>query len=241
MNDLAPAPLYSQLREVLRTRILDGSYQQHERLPSEAELMRDFGVSRVTVRQALNDLAKEGLIFKLAGKGSYVSKPRPVQNLSRLQGFGEAMSRLGYKTVNQLLGLKTVPASAELAERLQVAEGTPLTEIRRVRMLDREPVSLDRSYVRVEIGERLAKEDLVTRDIFLILENDYGIPLGHADLSINAMAAAPEQAELLQSTPGAPLLYIERMTYAKDGTPLEFDQLHYRGDAFRYQARIERE
>jgi len=246
MNDFSPTsavptPLYSQVREALRARILDGQYQQHERLPSESELMQGFGVSRVTVRQALNDLAKEGLIFKLAGKGSYVSKPRPVQNLSRLQGFGEAMSRLGYKTVNRLLGLRTVAAPAAVAAQLEIAAGDAVTEIRRVRTLDRQPVSLDLTYVLPALGERLAKEDLVTRDIFLIIENDYGIPLGHAELSIDAMAAEPEQAELLQIAPGAPILHIERLTHAKDGAPLEFDYVYYRGDAFRYRVRVERD
>lgn len=246
MNELvlghgAPGPLYLQVREALRSRILDGSLRQHERLPSEAALIAQFGVSRITVRQALNDLAREGLIFKLAGKGSYVSKPRPVQNLSKLQGFGEAMSRLGYTTINQLVSLKHLPASAELASRLVLEPGAPVTEIRRVRHVDNAPVSLDVTYVRSEIGERLAKEDLVTRDIFLILENDYRIPLGHADLAIDAIAATPEQGALLKVAAGAPLLHIERLTYGKDGQPLEFDHLYYRGDAFSYQARIERD
>lgn len=237
----APQPLYLQLREALRKRILDGELRQHERLPSESELIREFGVSRITVRQALNDLASEGLIFKLVGKGSYVSKPRPVQSLSRLQGFGEAMSRLGYRSVNRLLSLKTLEASADVAERLELEPGAPVTEIRRVRYLDSAPVSLDLTYVRPDLGARLAREDLVTRDIFLIIENDYRIALGHADLVIDAQIASVEQAELLQVDAGAALLHIERLTHGRDGVPLEFDRLLLRGDTFRYQARVERD
>lgn len=243
MNDLTlpdPAPLYLQVREALRARILDGSLRQHARLPSESALMAQFGVSRITVRQALNDLAKEGLIFKLAGKGSYVSKPRPVQNLSRLQGFGEAMSSLGYRTSNRLVSLAEVAAPAEIAARFGLDAGAPLTEIRRVRHVDTLPVALDVSYVLPALGARLAREDLATRDIFLILENDYSIALGHADVAIDALGASPEQGALLQVPAGAPLLHIERMTFARDATPLEFDHLYYRGDAFRYQGRIER-
>ena len=236
-----PQTLYFQVREALRGRILDGEYRQHQRLPSESELMGAFGVSRITVRQALNDLVKEGLIFKLAGKGSYVSKPRPVQNLSRLQGFGEAMSRLGYKSVNRMVGLVNLPATARVAAALLLEEGETVTEIRRARYLDNEPVALDTSYVRPELGKRLAREDLVARDIFLIIENDYGIPLGHADVSISAILAAEEQAQWLQIRSGAPLLHLERLTHERNGNPLELDDIVYRGDAFSFQARVERD
>lgn len=236
----SPQPLYYQLREALRTRILDGVYRQHQRLPSEAELMREFAVSRITVRQALGDLVGEGLIFKLAGKGSYVSKPRPVQNLRRLQGFGEAMSRLGYKSVNRLLGIVNLPASRRVAEALQMEEGETVTEIRRARYLDNEPVALDTSYVRPVLGQRLAREDLVARDIFLIIENDYAMPLGHADVRISAMLAGEDHAACLQTVPGAPLLQIERLTYDSKGNPLELDDIVYRGDAFSFEARVER-
>lgn len=237
----SPAPLYSQLRETLRGHILDGSYRPHDRLPSESELISAFGVSRVTVRQALNDLVKEGLIFKIAGKGSYVSKSRPLQNLSRLQGFGEAMSLMGYETVNQLLGLATTQASAEVASRLQVKEGDSVIEIRRLRHLDHEPVSLEQTYVRPALGERLAREDLAGRDIYRILENDYGIALGHAELCMDALAADEELAHLLRVAPASPVLHIERLSCAKDGTPLEFSYVYYRGDSFRYRVRVERD
>ncbi|ELN4703487.1 GntR family transcriptional regulator, partial [Escherichia coli] len=88
---LSPVPLYSQLKEILRTRILDGTYPPLSRMPSEAELGKAFEVSRITVRQALGDLQKEGLIFKIHGKGTFVAKPKAFQNVSTLQGLGESM------------------------------------------------------------------------------------------------------------------------------------------------------
>src|SRR5690606_25013339 len=98
VTPLSPAPLYAQIKELLRERILDGSYKPHEQMPSESEMMATFGVSRITVRQALNDLQQEGLIFRIHGKGTFVSKPKAFQDLGKLQGFGEAMRQMGYET-----------------------------------------------------------------------------------------------------------------------------------------------
>jgi GntR family transcriptional regulator len=85
VTSISPVPLHTQIREVLRRRILDGSYAPHSQMPSESQMMATFGVSRITIRQALGDLQKEGLIFKVMGKGSFVAKPKAFQSLSRLQ------------------------------------------------------------------------------------------------------------------------------------------------------------
>lgn len=233
-------PLHAQIRETLRGQIVAGAYQAHDRLPSEKDLMARFGVSRITVRQALGELETEGAIYRLAGKGSYVAKPRPVQDLTRLLGFGEAMSRLGYAISNQVLSLRTLPAPADVAEHLALPVGASVTEIRRVRNVDAEPVSLDVTYVASSLGERLAGEDLATRDIFVILENDYGMALGHADLHIGSIAAAPPLTGHLKLPLGAPILYLERLTHSRDGMPVEFDRIYYRGDSFSYRLRIAR-
>jgi GntR family transcriptional regulator len=233
-------PLYSQLREKLRERILDGTYGAHQQLPTESELTRGFGVSRITVRQALSDLQKEGLLFKIRGKGSFVSKPKAFQDLARLQGFGEAMHRHGHETYNRLIGLKALRPPKAVAARLGLAAGEAVCEIRRVRFLNRAPISLDVTYVRKDLGERLAKEDLATRDIFVIIENDYGIALGEAELTIEAGTAEASLAGLLGVEEGAPILRIERLTRTADGRPLDFEYLYYRGDAFQYRLRVER-
>lgn len=236
----APGPLYARIRDELRADIVDGTYQPHQRLPSESDLIGRYGVSRITVRQALGELEKEGLLFKVVGKGMFVSKPKPFQSLARLQGFAEAMSQQGHEIYNRLISLKFLPASAEVAQQLGLEEGSLVTELRRVRHLNREPVSFDITYLSVSIGERLAKEDLTTRDIFLIQENDYGIPLGYADLTIDAVLADAELAGLLQVAKDSPILRIERLTHNSDGIPLDFEYLYCRADNFQFRLRVAR-
>ena len=239
VTSVSPVPLHTQIREVLRRRILDGTYAPHSRMPSESRMIETFGVSRITIRQALGDLQKEGLIFKVMGKGSFVAKPKAFQNLSRLQGFGEAMTPSGYETYSMLLSSREVPASLVVAQRLHLKPGTPVFEIQRLRYLNREPISVDVSYFPVELGQRLTQEDLATRDIFVILENDLGRNLTHAELQIEAIAADESLAHHLDVEESSPLLRIERLTWADD-QPIDFEFLYYRGDAFQYRLRIDR-
>lgn len=237
----APVPLYNQLKELLRAQILDGTYPAESRMPSESELGDQFQVSRITVRQALGDLQKEGLIFKIHGKGTFVAKPKAFQNVSTLQGLAESLSQLGHEVINQLLGVKFIAADARIAERLQLNEGDRVAEIKRVRLINREPVSLEISYVLADIGEKLQKADLITRDIFLILENDLQLNLGHADLAIDAVLADSELTNALNVEEGAPIMRIERLTHTAAGQPIDFEFLYYRGDAFQYRFRIDRQ
>lgn len=240
LSPLSSVPLHSQLRDLLRGRILDGEYAPDSQMPSESELGAMFKVSRITVRQALGDLQKEGLIFKIHGKGTFVSKPKTFQNVSTLQGLAESMTGRGYEVINRLRSFRFVPADKLVAERLNVAEGEIVAQIRRVRLINREPVSLEVTWLPKQLGERLESADLVTRDIFLILENDCGLTLGHADLAIDAVLADSDLTQALDVETGSPIMRIERLTHTADGTPVDFEHLYYRGDAFQYRLRIDR-
>jgi len=238
---LSPIPLYTQIKDILRERILDGTYKPHERVPSESGMSNIFGASRITVRQALSDLQNEGLIFRIPGKGTFVAKAKAFQQLMQLEGFAEAMLRMGYEIYNKVTSHKSVAASLAVAQKLALEPGVPVTEIKRVRHLNREPLSMEVTYLPEEIGERLRNIDLPNRDIFLVLENDYGIALGHADLQIDAMLADHNLANLLKMEEGSPVLRMERLTHTAAGKPLDFEYLYFRGDAFQYRLRISRQ
>ncbi|WP_118179986.1 GntR family transcriptional regulator [Paraburkholderia phosphatilytica] len=238
---IAPPPLYEQIKAALRAAVLDGTYPAHSQMPSESELCAMFGVSRITVRQALGDLQKEGLVFRLHGKGTFVSKPKAFQNVSALQGFAEAMTSMGHEIVNRLTRFRTAKADSRVAAKLGLEAEALVTEIQRVRLLNREPVSLESTWLPEAIGKRLANADLATRDIFLILENDCGVPLGHADLAIDAVLADETVAHALSIDEGSPVLRIERLTHDAAGAPIDYEHLYFRGDAFQYRLRIDRQ
>lgn len=233
-------PLYGQIRDVLRAQILDGRYAPGCQVPSESALGQTFSASRITVRQALGALQSEGLIYKVHGKGSFVSRPKAFQNVDSLQGFAEQLSTRGHEVLNRLLSLAHGPAAPAVAARLQLPEGAQATAIRRLRLVDRVPVSLELTWVAEPLGRRLAQADLATRDIFLILENDCGLALGHAELAIDAVPATAEQAATLQVPAGTPLLRIERLTHDRAGRPVDYEFLYFRCDTFQYRLRADR-
>ena len=221
MAEHSPLPLYVQIRDRLRCQILDGTYQVHERLPSENEMMGVFHVSRITIRQALRDLHNEGLVFSSQGKGTFVSKPKAVQNVQRLEGFGEAMAAQGYEASARVLGIQQLKAPKAVAASLDLRPGEEAIEVKRVRYLNRSPVCVENSYFPTDIGQRMFSLDL-SGDIFPMLENLFGIVLGSADISLDA------------------ILRVERLTHNRDGRPIDFEYLRYHGDAFKYQFRVDR-
>ncbi len=239
-HPLPMAPLHARIKQSLRSRILDGSYAPLSQLPSESELVADFGVSRITVRQALGDLQREGLIYSHQGKGRFVARPKAYQNVSSLQGFAESMNAQGHEVLNDLLGLHSRPADSRIAQRLRLADGDAVVEIRRVRLLDRQPVSLEITWLPEPLGRRLAQADLATRDIFLILENECARPLGHAELAIDATLADAELARALHIAPGSPVMRIERLTHDMSGQPIDYEHLYFRADTFQYRLRVDR-
>ncbi|WP_250866740.1 GntR family transcriptional regulator [Caballeronia sp. INSB1] len=236
----SPVPLYQQIKDALRAGILDGRYQPHTRMPSESELQEMFEVSRITIRQAMGDLQKEGLIFKVHGKGSFVSQPKTIQNITFLQGFAESMSGDGYEIVNRVISFDFVCASVEVASRLALNPGAPVVEIHRLRFVNREPTSYEISFLPESIGRKLKRADLVMRDVFLVLENDCGVLLGAADLNIDAISAPAAIAHALEIKKGAPALRVERLTYDSTQKPIDFEYLYFKGGTFQYKLRVDR-
>ena len=139
-----------------------------------------------------------------------------------------------------MLRVGLVRAATDVAERLRVESSAPLFEIRRVRLVNDSPVSYDLSYFAPEVGRRLAREDLVRRDIFWLLENVCGVRLGAADYQIGAVPAQEEIALQLGVPAGSPLLLIDRLTHDVAGTPIDYEHLYIRADRVRYGLRVER-
>lgn len=234
-------PLYNQIRDYLLEKIADGTYPPHSQIPSENDLGELFNVSRITVRQALTQLQQEGFIFKIHGKGSFVSKPKAFQNVTHLQGFAEALSNLGHEVFNQVKFFDFITAPIHVTAKLQLPVGSIVTQIKRVRLLNRQPVSFEITYLPEALGRQLQQVDLVTRDIFLALEEECNTPLGHADLNIDAIVADEALSELLQVNINAPILRVERLTHNAQGQPIDFEYLYFSGDAFQYRLRIDRQ
>ncbi|MFH4299362.1 GntR family transcriptional regulator, partial [Acinetobacter baumannii] len=183
-----------------------------------------------------------GYIFKVPGKGTFVSKPKTFQNISSLQGFAEAMSSAGHEILNRVISAELKQIPMYVVPKLKLPVKANVYEIQRVRLLNRQPVSYELTYLPEHIGLKLKEKaiDLRTTDIFKALEQECDIPLGHADLSIDATVADEELAALLQVEIGTPVLRVERLTHDANGQPIDYEYLYFSGDTFQYRLRIHR-
>jgi len=233
-------PLYQQLFEILREEIVSGRLKADQRVATEFELMRRFGVSRTTVRQTIARLRQEGLISVHRGKGTFVGRGKIEPELSALTGFVEDMQALGLTASAKVLGVENVKAPARVAESLAVPGGELVTKVTRIRLAEAVPVSFEYSFLPLELGRRVAEENLEVSPIFSLFEDKYGIALGEALYRIEAARATRAVALALEIERGAPVLAIERTTYSAAGRPVDFEQMFYRGDRIRYSMRLKR-
>jgi GntR family transcriptional regulator len=233
-------PLYKRVKDHLRARMLDGTYAPETQLPTEQALCDMYEVSRITVRQALEELRQEGAVKKVHGRGTFVAPPRAYQNVDALQGFSEAMAPLG-QVSNRLEGLRYLEAREEIRSRLGIEDGTRVAEIKRVRLLDGEALSFETTYLGEPLARRLTSAELTTRDIFRLIEEQGKLRIDHANVAMDAIPADEEIALALGLPPLSPVLRIERHVFDANGDPILFEYLHFRGDAFQYRMRIDRE
>lgn len=233
-------PLHLRLRNHLRDDILQGRLAPLAQLPSEAELIGRFGVSRITVRHALAALHAEGLITKVQGKGSFVAPPRLSQSLDRLRGLSESLTGEGHEVQARLVASSDAPASAAVARRLGLDSGAPVTELLSLRYVDRQPLSLNRLLMAAPLGARLRKADIGRRDVVDLYENDFGLTVGHAEVEISATPAGRLQRKHLGLAEHAPVLQVERLVHDAAGQPLHLETSWYRHDGFSYRVRLER-
>jgi GntR family transcriptional regulator len=239
-RDTPRLPKYAVIQKWLSGRIAAGVFARGEQLPSEHELMARFDCSRVTVRQALDNLRRHGMIASQRGKGYFVSRLTAIQDLQRLQSFGEVMAPLGVDTSSDVLDIGEEDAGSDVAEALKIASGAKVTRIERLRIAGGTVVSLDISFFPVDVGERLTKLDLKNEDIFVLLERQLGTELGFADLTIDVAPASKRQANLLGVNPKDQLLRIHRLTHDANGRGIDYERIYARLDAMKFHARLGR-
>ena len=232
INRQSKLPLYQQLYDVLRGNITRGEWKPGDLIPAESELIEQYGVSRITVRQVLDMLVQEGLIYRQRGRGSFVAHPTVEQVLQRLVSFTDDMRQRGFAASTRVLFSGLLPAPQGIAAELEVPEGEEMARIDRLRLADGEPMCLEQSYLVHRHLPGVLKHDLAARSLREIKVNEYGIRWSRARQTIQAIQATPELAHALSIKIGAALLFIERVSYSQDDVPVEFLRVYYRADRY---------
>lgn len=222
-------PLWAQIERAIREMIHAGKYKVGDRLPAEPELAAMFGVSRMTIRQAVQKLVHEGLLTRGRGLGTFVSRPPLVRALNSqyLDGFFATLQAQGHAVVSQVLRFERQPAEEHVAEALRLPPGAQVFRLERLRLVDGDPLSIQITYLPVLPLPTLDQFDFSCRSLYDVLRTEYDLPILAIDQRISAKAASPVQARLMHISPGFPLLYVEKTSRTTDEREIEFGQLYF--------------
>lgn len=228
--------LYLQLESVLKQRMQGGDYAVGDRIPTEPELCEEFGVSRITVRRAIQDLVDEGLLKKIRGRGTFVAVPKYVVGIGTNydRGFGE-LNRGGMHTRYEIIGAQTDEASVNVAERLGLEAGTRVTHVRRLVLEGDVPFAIDDLYVSAREFPGLSGRLAAGESFYALLESAYGVHLGAEDLLLDASTARRDEARLLRCAVGVPLFVLRKRVVDVNGFPIHYSKSVVRAERFSYR------
>jgi GntR family transcriptional regulator len=228
---------YVQIEEELAERIRTGMLRPGDRIPPERELAEQMQVSRMTVRQALGRLADRGLLVRERGRGTFVSEPKLIQSLSRLNGFYDQMISQGILPSSRLLSGQEVLASAAVAQVLDLRIGEPLYKVVRLRLGGGVPLALETSFFPARLVPGLLDYDLERHSIYRLMERYDARPV-RATQSLEPVPARDQEADALEVPAGSPLMLVERIAWDTQDRPVEYAKDIYRGDRSRFVAEL---
>lgn len=233
-------PLYQQLADRLRRKIAAGEYAVGAQLPSEEDLCREFGVSRITVRAALTQLADAHLLHRHRGKGTFVAAPPVEHQLIRLTDFVEDMTAAGMHATSRVLLLREEPAPDAVAVALGLLPGTPVVRLDRQRFADGTPIAVDTSYLPLRFGHLLDDTRLAEETIYEQLERRYGIVIDAGTFVVEAAHAPEPVARALGVRKGTAALLVHRTARTETGEAVFYQERHYRADRVRFRLELRR-
>jgi GntR family transcriptional regulator len=233
-----PKPLYQQLRDILIDAIDSGSWVANEKIPSENELSSTYGLSRMTVRSVLTDLVKEGLLYRVQGIGTFVSEK--IETLSPAYiGIREQLEKMGYEVETKMVECGVEKCSDTVANHLNLAPGSPVLKIKRVRYIKGRPISIHISYVDSTYSKELTPEVLEREQLCVLLNQTYGIKRKRVAETLESVQASSEEAQLLEVEKGYPLLLLKDVLYSETEQPYEYTKVVFCGDKIKIRLQYE--
>jgi GntR family transcriptional regulator len=226
-------PLYFKIQQGILEQIQAGRLQHGAQLPSEADLARQYQVSRITAKRALDELVRQGRAFRQQGRGTFVAQAH-IRNISGFCSFSEDIRARGFTPSSRILDFKELEPESGIRARLHIPEGERVYLLARLRMADQEPVAVETAYLPCSLFPGLLKEDLASGSLYTLLAEKYNRVPTWADAEIEADMPTKEQARLLSSKAGTPVLVAHRVTYSADYEALETVDSVYCGDRFTF-------
>lgn len=232
--ELGPVPLHHQVYLDLRSSLDSGEHNIGERLPPERDLARLYGCSLITVRRALDELAREGRLQRRQGKGTFVLAPRLDVGVADSLSFTEEMQRRGVDAETRLVAARPEAAAESVAAALGLPPGSPTLYLERLRLAGGEPLLLEMVHLPAERFPGLLASDLEHGSLYGLLYERYGTPVTRAREALEPVLLPAREAKLLGVARGSLGLLVEGTAFTRDDTPVEFGRTYVRGDRTRY-------
>ena len=232
-------PLYVQIKDLIVSEIRAGKYAPHQRLPSERELSLAYGVSRMTVRQAVIDLQRSGAVYAKVGKGTFVAAPKIDQQLRLVTSFSHEMRARGETPTSRVIEARVGPVDVDVTGALELRPGAPVATLSRVRSSDGRPLAIETAHLPAEFFPNLLDHDFAHESLYDVLARDFGLTLIAASQTIEAALAEGRDLQLLEMEPPAAVLRMRRLTRASDGRAVELVRSTYRGDLYQLHSALE--
>ncbi|MEG6573259.1 GntR family transcriptional regulator [Caldibacillus debilis] len=223
--------------DIIIRQIEEEKYKPDDKLPSERELCDIYGVSRMTVRQTLLELEREGYIYKKHGLGSFVAPRTFNQNLDKLYSFTEEMKKLGKKPESIVHQFETIPSTKKIAEKLKIGIDEEVHKITRIRLADKEPLIYEITYLPARMFKGLTKKQLETKPMYDVFREDYHIPITKAIEKFSVTKVRSEEAKWLKVKSGEPAMLIKRYLFSGDRI-CEYTTSVAKGDKFVYTVEL---
>lgn len=230
-----PVPLYYQLAELIRERIASGEFQPGDRLASARLISEEAGISRMTVRQALDYLERQGHIVVRRGAGTFVATPKLTYHAVNLLGFTQEMIEQGRQPSSRVLEQAAVTPPPQIAARLGIRPDRPVVKIARLRLSQGVPVLLETVYLPHEICPGLEHQDLSEISLYGLLQERYRLRPRRSSQTLEATIANEHESGLFDVSVGTPMILVEGVTHGAGDLPIEYFKAVFRGDRFQFE------
>lgn len=231
-NDFTKSPYYIQIRDVIYNKIISGEYKAGDKLPSEDNLAEFFGVSRMTVCKALTMLINNDYLDRVQGKGTFVSKLRKEGSKLDVAGFSDSMISKGFKVNTQVFLKELEIPTKEIVRKLNIPFTQKVLHLKRLRVVNDEPIVVQDSYLNIKLCEELIDIDFETNPLYESIRNICKKDIVRASDIIEAISAEGEISKLLDIKVGVPVLLTKRTAYIENDIPIEFTYSWYRSDQY---------
>lgn len=238
LDKASMVPLYRQLAQSLEKGIREGSIPEGARIPSEQELMRQFEVSRVTVRQALGDLHKKNIVARKQGMGTFVQRPVMTQEVDDLFGFYPSLLSKGLNPKIRILDYAVVVPDREVREKLGLSPGDKILRFTRQYLLEGSLFLIIQMHIPLDLARNWSAKDASAQNSFRLLQEKAGVQIQSSSVTIRASLAMAKIGKWLQIPKGSPILELRRLTYSTEKRPVEYAILVFPGESYEFTTRI---